>query len=478
MLFGPAGIVEVNIHGVSRSERLAAYVSKLADATLVFLLLFASVAIFSRTWDEKYGMAALLGAILFVLFAEIAGLYRPWRGETVTRQFFQIVFVWAETLLLLALLAYAFKVSGEYARAVTGAWILSTPFVLSTWRTVGRKLLERAAFKGSLTRNAIVWGDGETGRKLAEIIQGSPWLGLHLVDCVADDPRESGVGPLAAGGASALSSLEKLELQAKRGDFNILYIALSATSRHRIEQLVDRLSDTTVSIYVVPDVITTSLVRGKLTQLQGIPLISVFDTPFWGVDGWLKRVEDVVLAVLFLTVAAVPMLAIALGVKLSSPGPILFKQRRYGMNGKEISVWKFRTMSVCEDGNNIDQAKKNDPRVTGFGRILRRTSLDELPQFINVLRGDMSIVGPRPHAVAHNELYRSRVKGYMLRHKVRPGITGWAQINGWRGETDTLEKMEKRVECDLWYVERWTLFLDLKIILLTVVRGFSDKCAY
>jgi putative colanic acid biosynthesis UDP-glucose lipid carrier transferase len=272
--------------------------------------------------------------------------------------------------------------------------------------------------------------------------------------------------------------LELLELKAKRGDYDILYIALPTTARTQITDLLDRLADTTVTVYMVPDFFTTSLFHGKWSNLEGIPLISVYDTPFWGVDGWVKRAEDVILSSLILLVVAVPMLLIAAAVKLTSPGPVLFKQRRYGMDGREIRVWKFRTMRVCEDGPTVPQARRKDPRVTALGAFLRRTSLDEFPQFINVLMGDMSIVGPRPHAVAHNELYRSQVKGYMLRHKVRPGITGWAQINGWRGETDTLEKMAKRVEHDLWYIRNWSLWLDLKITFLTVVRGFSTANAY
>jgi putative colanic acid biosynthesis UDP-glucose lipid carrier transferase len=212
--------------------------------------------------------------------------------------------------------------------------------------------------------------------------------------------------------------------------------------------------------------------------MGGMPMISVFDTPFYGVDGWLKRTEDLVLGTLILLLICVPMLAIAIGVKISSPGPVLFKQRRYGLNGKIVEVWKFRSMTVCEDGDKVVQASKNDARVTRFGAFIRRTSLDELPQFINVLQGSMSIVGPRPHAVAHNEQYRRLIHGYMLRHKVKPGITGWAQISGWRGETDTLEKMQKRIEFDLEYVRNWSLWLDLKIIMLTVIRGFSGSNAY
>ena len=275
-----------------------------------------------------------------------------------------------------------------------------------------------------------------------------------------------------------INKLDRLEIQAKRGDFDILYIALPTTARAKIVEIIDRLADTTVSVYMVPDYFTTSLFHGKWSNLEGIPLINVYDTPFWGADGWVKRLQDIALSMLFLLVAAIPMTLIAVATKLSSPGPVLFKQRRYGVDGKEISVWKFRTMRVCEDGDKIQQASQNDPRVTKLGAFLRRTSLDELPQFINVLTGQMSIVGPRPHAVAHNELYRKQVKGYMLRHKVRPGITGWAQINGWRGETDALHKMEKRVEFDLWYIRNWSSWLDLKIIALTAVQGFTGKNAY
>jgi putative colanic acid biosynthesis UDP-glucose lipid carrier transferase len=207
-------------------------------------------------------------------------------------------------------------------------------------------------------------------------------------------------------------------------------------------------------------------------------LVSVFDTPFWGADGWLKKLEDLLLGSLILAIVSLPMAMIALAVKLTSRGPILFRQRRYGIDGKEITVYKFRTMTVTEDGATIRQAQKGDARFTPIGEFLRRHSLDELPQFINVVRGEMSIVGPRPHAIAHNEFYRSKVRGYMLRHKVKPGITGWAQINGWRGETGDLYKMQKRVEHDLWYIRNWSFWLDMKIILVTMFRGFSGPNAY
>jgi putative colanic acid biosynthesis UDP-glucose lipid carrier transferase len=212
--------------------------------------------------------------------------------------------------------------------------------------------------------------------------------------------------------------------------------------------------------------------------VAGLPVVSVYESPFYGIDGWVKRAEDVVIGSLIMVLIAPFLLLIGLGIKLTSPGPVLFKQRRYGLKGEIVEVWKFRSMSVCDDGATVVQAQKNDARVTRFGAFLRRTSLDELPQFINVLQGQMSIVGPRPHAVAHNEQYRRLIHGYMLRHKVKPGITGWAQINGWRGETDTLDKMQGRVDCDLAYVRNWSLWLDIKIIFMTILKGFVGRNVY
>jgi putative colanic acid biosynthesis UDP-glucose lipid carrier transferase len=476
MLNSPLEVAHVGAHGVSRSDHGLIVLSKILDASVIAGALMTAATFYRSGWDPRYGLAALLAAILFFLFAEIAGLYRPWRGETLKRQFFQVLFVWVETFFILLLLAYAFKTSDYYSRIAVGIWLVATPLLLSGWRAIARKLFFAVASRSGSRRNAVVWGTGELGEQLARKIDQSPWLGLNLTAYVRDDQTDC--SPAEQISQTELGKLESLELQARRGDFDILYIALPTTARERITDLLDRLADTTVTVYMVPDYFTTSLFHGKWSNLEGIPLISVYDTPFWGVDGWVKRAEDIVLSSLFLLMAAIPMLLIAAAVKLTSNGPVLFKQRRYGIDGNEITVWKFRTMRVCEDGHNVPQAKRNDPRVTPVGNLLRRTSLDELPQFINVLLGDMSIVGPRPHAVAHNELYRSQVKGYMLRHKVRPGITGWAQINGWRGETDTLDKMTKRVEHDLWYIRNWSLWLDLKIVLLTALRGLVSKTAY
>ena len=249
-------------------------------------------------------------------------------------------------------------------------------------------------------------------------------------------------------------------------------------ARPRILQILDALKDTTASIYFVPDMFITDLIQGRSDSVCGVTVISVCDTPFHGGSGIIKRISDIILSLLILVVISPAMLVIGLLVKLGSPGPAIFKQRRYGLDGEEILVYKFRSMAVTEDGPTIQQASRNDLRVTRLGAFLRRTSLDELPQFINVLQGRMSVVGPRPHAVAHNEVYRTLIKGYMVRHKVRPGITGWAQVNGLRGETDTLDKMQARIDFDLDYLRHWSLQLDMFIILKTIRLVFKDSAAF
>ena len=243
-------------------------------------------------------------------------------------------------------------------------------------------------------------------------------------------------------------------------------------------ELLEELRDTTASIYYLPDIFVFDLIQARSISIDGIPALSMCETPFFGYRAIAKRATDVLISSVALVLAAPLMIAIAILVWLSSPGPIIFRQRRYGLNGEEIIVYKFRTMRVTEDGATIVQAKKVDPRTTRLGQFLRRYSLDELPQLINVLEGPMSLVGPRPHAVAHNEMYRKLIKGYMVRHKVKPGITGLAQVNGLRGETHTIEQMEARVRYDLEYLRNWSLGLDVEILAKTALRVFNDAKAF
>jgi putative colanic acid biosynthesis UDP-glucose lipid carrier transferase len=308
-------------------------------------------------------------------------------------------------------------------------------------------------------------------------MQSVPSLGLRVYGFY-DDRADDRCHPIPDSVGERKGFLKDVVDAARSGEVNLIYFALPLRAEPRINHLLRELSDTTASVYMAADFFAFDLLHARWSTLGGLPTVSLHETPFYGVDGWLKRLEDIVLGTLILVIMAIPMLIIGLCVKLTSPGPALFRQRRYGLNGEVIDVLKFRSMSVIEDGAEIKQATKNDARITKLGVILRRWNLDELPQFFNVLEGSMSIVGPRPHAVAHNELYRKKIQGYMLRHKVKPGVTGWAQVNGWRGETDTLEKMEKRVEYDLDYIRDWSLLWDLQIILMTVFSSGARENAY
>jgi putative colanic acid biosynthesis UDP-glucose lipid carrier transferase len=463
----------------SRTGRFLHWLAKVLDTGIIALTLMVPTFLRAEDWPEHYTMGLLLAVLCFHVFAGILTLYRPWRGEALSRQFARILMVWSLTVFALLLAAYAFKQTADFSRIAVTTWFLAVPATMMLWRALARIALTRLIHKDTLRRRTLIYGSGDVAQQLADIISNAKQSGLTLVDVVPARTQapEPSADPLSAQPAP-LSQAEYLELRARRGDFSVLYLVLGSVPKATAAEIVERLSDTTVSIYMVPDYFETHLFHGQWSSLGGIPLISVFDTPFWGADNWLKKGQDLALGGLILLAAAVPMLVIALGVKLTSKGPILFRQRRYGIDGKEITVPKFRTMTVTQDGEHVPQATKHDKRLTPIGGFLRRYSLDELPQFINVIRGEMSIVGPRPHAVAHNELYRKKVPGYMLRHKVKPGITGWAQINGWRGETDDLRKMEKRVEHDLWYIRNWSFWLDMKIIFASIFRGFSSPNAY
>jgi putative colanic acid biosynthesis UDP-glucose lipid carrier transferase len=323
---------------------------------------------------------------------------------------------------------------------------------------------------------AVIVGLSDISRKLTHRFKRNPLL---RVGCMGFfDDRWSERLPEDKQCQPRLGSIASTAAFVKAYKVDHIYIALPLAARPRILSLLDDLRDTTASIYFVPDLASFDLIQANMTSIDGIPIVAICESPFVGINRIIKRLSDIVISLLILLFISPLMLLIAIGIKLTSRGPVLFKQRRYGLDGKEIVVYKFRSMTVMEDDEQVNQATRNDPRVTRFGSFLRKTSLDELPQFINVLQGGMSVVGPRPHAVSHNEMYRSLIKGYMIRHKVKPGITGWAQINGFRGETDTLEKMQARIDYDLDYLRNWSLFLDLLIIFKTISVVIEDKNAY
>ena len=454
-----------------------AFAFRLMDVALVVLSLWVAMALYGTHWNDQYLMISIIAVGAYSFFAGGFHAYQTLRCITPRQLVLPIILTWAATTFTLLTVAYFAKISGELSRVTLGIWFLLAPVLLIIARILVKRALAYARSKGFNTRRVAIIGAEKQGIQLAKTINDTPSFGMSLIGFFEDRSLSGGRVPSEVAD-QIKGNFDDLVQRARNQEVDLIYIAISLKGTERIAQLIDRLRDTTASVHLVPDFFVFDLLHSRWQNLGSIPTISIFESPFFGVDGWLKRLEDIVLSSIILTLIAVPMLFIAVGVKLSSPGPVLFKQRRYGLDGRAIRVWKFRTMTVCEDGDKVTQAKKNDTRITPFGAFLRRTSLDELPQFINVLMGSMSIVGPRPHAVAHNEEYRKLISGYMLRHKVPPGITGWAQVNGWRGETETLDKMKKRIEFDLWYIRSWSLWLDLKIIFRTIYTGFSGRQAY
>ena len=454
-----------------------AFVHRIVDAVVIMLALRVSAASYSIEWNERYVIAGVLAMILFYLFGESVRLYRSRRGAPARELLRPVVFAWVSAGLALIVVAWMTKTTADYSRVTIGLWMIFTPLILILWRAALRSLLRVLRAQSQNARRVAIAGANEHGERLAEVVTSTPSLGLRLIGYFDDRRAEEGQRnqDLPAPFSGDFNALVE---QARAGQLDLIYITLPMKAEEQISRLIDRLSDTPAAVYIAPNFFIYDLLHSRWANVGSIPTISVFESPFLGIEGWTKRLEDVVLSIFILIIAAVPMLVIAGAIRVSSPGPVTFKQRRYGLDGREFMMWKFRTMTVGEDGENVVQARKEDDRVTSLGAFLRHTSLDELPQFFNVLCGDMSIVGPRPHAVAHNEKYRKLISGYMLRHKVKPGITGWAQINGWRGETDTIDKMERRIQFDLWYIRSWSVWLDLRIIARTALRGFVDKNAY
>jgi len=448
----------------------------LLDGVLAVLMLVLICWFCGESFRLIFQVLGLVTFLLTIMVFRATQLYQPWRGANLIHLVRRVFLAWLVIVAILMLLGYASKTSMVFSRKVLLTWMVTVPVAMVILRLLVFWGLRWLRHQGRNSRTVFIAGAGDLGCRLAKNVVETPWLGMRLLGFF--DDRVTGEVRLDHHSYPVLGTLDDMIGIVQKQQVDMVYLALPLRAEDRLRQVVESLQDTTASVYYVPDVFIFSLLSSSLTDLRGIPLIALWETPFFGVNGWLKRAEDLVLASLILILVSPLLVLIALGVKVTSPGPIIFRQRRYGLDGSEIIVNKFRTMKVCEDGQQVTQTTKDDSRVTPFGRWLRHTSLDELPQFFNVLLGSMSIVGPRPHAVAHNEYYRRLIPGYMLRHKVRPGLTGWAQINGWRGETETLEKMEKRVEYDLDYLRRWSLWFDLKIIILTIVRGFKDSHAY
>lgn len=452
-----------------------AFIHRFFDISIYIAVLLLCCQLYGVPFDKNYLILLLAHIAGTSYIAEALQLYRPWRINQFRHMLWQVGVLLAICFAGMISLLFLLKVSEIFSRVIIVAWYVGSAVFMLSWRLVLRSIRKIQVEHGlNLQRVAIV-GLTPRGIQLYEEIKDHPELGFECIGFF--DDREVARFPPEYRGL-LLGNVTESVLSAQFGAISRLYIALPLHADKRIQQIVQQLGDTTLNVYLVPDFLLMSMMHGRLSSVGEIDTISVFESPHYGVQNYLKRTFDIVFSLLALILLTPLMLLIAVAIKLNSRGPVFFVQDRYGLDGKKIGVYKFRTMKVLENSGTVVQAIKNDPRVTALGAVLRRTSLDELPQFLNVLLGQMSVVGPRPHAVAHNEQYRSQVSFYMLRHKVKPGITGWAQVNGWRGETDTLEKMEKRVEYDLYYIRNWSLWFDIKIIFKTVFKGFSGQHVY
>lgn len=457
------------------SASMISVLQRFSDAFIVFFSVFLIGCITKEKILIQHWLIALSSFSLFQMIGGMTDFYRSWRGVSLRRELIFLIRNWFLANVfcsgILSLLPSLF-VGWEFYSLWLGITIFG--FVLSRFSI--RFAISYIRKLGFNNKNIVIVGASKAGLHLIENIISAPWLGFKVLGYyMPGDTSEVAYNKI---GLDYLGNIDALIASAKRGEIDRVYVALYMQDAEVINHILSELSDTTCTVMLVPDVFTFNLLQSRSETINGISVFSLYDTPMSGFNSFIKRVEDLSISFAILLCISPLLLVISILIKLSSPGPIIFKQKRYGIDGKPIEVWKFRSMTVMENGDKITQAKKDDPRVTPLGAFFRRTSLDELPQFFNVIKGDMSIVGPRPHAVAHNEQYRKLIKGYMLRHKVKPGVTGWAQINGWRGETDTLEKMEKRVEYDLHYIQNWSVWMDIKIIILTIFKGFVNKSAY
>lgn len=465
--FGQESFADIDLPGLS-----------LITTALLPIALFIFALVLSL-WDSKAvaGSYIILGVVVSAVSVPVfkgVHLYREADRYPGCMAFSDILMRWLFLAAAVSLLSYGTGYQRFFSAETLIMGCVFAPFVLFGTHALARKAL-RNFILSKPARIAVILGDNPLSRALGARIERDGFLNVDIAGFF--DDRQTARSPDASQ-PRRLGSLAEVADYVKKNSVSIIYLCLPIMWQARILALLNDLRDTTASVYYVPDVFVSDLIQARIDRVGGMPTIALCESPFIGIRGLIKRLTDVGISVAVLLVIWPVLCLIAIGVKLSSPGPAIYKQLRYGLDGKEIMVFKFRTMRVCEDSHGVVQAREGDDRVTKFGGFLRRTSLDELPQLINVLGGSMSLVGPRPHAVVHNEVYRKVIDGYMVRHKVKPGITGWAQVNGLRGETDTLDKMKARVELDLEYLRTWSLTLDMAIIVRSIGVVFGDAKAY
>ncbi|MCU0713182.1 MAG: undecaprenyl-phosphate glucose phosphotransferase [Pirellula sp.] len=441
-------------------------VNHIADSVLLCIGLPGVQWLVGQPINNLTTTACLLACILLFAIGEVVGIYRPSRGRSANEEVTLCTLAWTMTFVMLILVGVFTKQIDSFARSTIAMWYMLGGLMLLTSHMGIRALIEWRGKNGYGVRNTAIVGANRLGFDIAKNAMSAADSGIKIVGFY--DDRNAGRRLAEDEGLPAFcGDTKELIEKVQSNEIDTVLIALPMRAEKRIQSLLDQLGNSTASVYIVPDFFVFELLHSRWTHVGGLPVVSVFETPMYGVDGWLKRLLDLSASVVGCILVSPILLICALLVRFTSSGPVFFRQKRYGLDGKEILVWKFRSMYTCDNGPVVKQATKNDPRVTPVGRILRRTSLDELPQLFNVIEGSMSLVGPRPHANAHNEHFRKLIRGYMMRHKVKPGITGLAQVEGSRGETDTVEKMQARIALDHRYIREWSLWFDIKILFKT-----------
>lgn len=468
--------------GLSKSYSAGARSHSGIDLILVFSSFVVCHKAYLKILDftsERLIVLATALLLTYVIFTA-AGVYRTKRSPLLHQIVGRLTIAWGAVVLMVGLVAFFSKTEYGVSRVWFTLSVVLSYVLLLTFRLISGYLVAKSRRRGEETIAVAIVGINELTRDTIQRIAENPWAGYRIVGVFGSQANAEKYLDDASHYAGEIESLLNYIEEARHSGNPIaqVWIVLPLAREREIREISDDLRASSVDICLVPDTFGMQVLTGSLTNVAELTVVNFSDIRLRGIAELYKRIFDGITAACALVCLSPLLLMISMAIKLDSRGPVLFKQRRYGMDGREIVVWKFRSMFVAEDGESIKQATRNDVRVTNVGAFLRRYSLDELPQFFNVLQGSMSIVGPRPHAVSHNEEYRHKIDGYMMRHKIKPGITGWAQVNGWRGETDTLEKMEKRVFYDLEYIRNWSAWLDAKIILLTIVHVFSGREVY
>lgn len=466
----PSNLTRSDTTFFSKYAALLDILLRIGDLAIVALSGLAIYAIRFGTFalDEPYRMAVVLATLLTLMIFPASRIYRSWRGESLAVEIARVWVAWAGVLVALFVLNWMMKTTGTYSRLWVTGWFAGAAVLFAIQRFVSRRMLGYIRSHGVDSRRVVLIGSTRAGKKIVQATRHSPWMGLDVIGYFAT-PHDQVV-------IRDLPRLGDMEEFIARGDTvacEQLWVAVPMCAEDDIRRIVDALNDAAATVRLVPDLFGYELLNHQATELAGVPVITLRGSRVTGHARVIKAIEDRVLSVMLLAFISPVMLLVAMGVKLSSPGPLFYRQRRVGLDGCEFEMLKFRSMPVDSEKGGVRWGDARNKQTTRFGRFIRKTSLDELPQFINVLKGDMSIVGPRPERPMFVQNFRKEIPQYMQKHLVKAGITGWAQVNGWRGDTD----LSERIRCDLFYIRNWSVALDLRIILKTALTSFFGKHA-